>query len=268
MNEEKVKIILEAAIVSSSHPLSIDHMLRLFTEDEEVGRDLIRAALDSLQQDYQERGIELSEVASGFRIQVRSNIMQWLSRVSDERPARYSRAFLETLALVAYRQPITRGEIEDVRGVSVSSHIMKTLQEREWIKIVGHRDVPGKPAMFGTTKQFLDYFDLQKLDELPTLAELRDIDSIETELGFDSVQTDLSPDQDTDSGLQEIDEQGDEIVEVDIAELSTEHDDSKDVGTDDSVKYETDYDSSQESMPVSEDQLEPVDTEQKMPNSD
>jgi len=135
-----------------------------------------------LHAEFEGRGIELKEVASGFRIQVKHELAPWISRLWEERPARYSRALLETLALVAYRQPITRSEIEDVRGVTVSTHIMRTLQDRGWIRIVGHRDVPGHPEMFGTTKEFLDYFSLKSLDELPTLSQLRDIESINAEL--------------------------------------------------------------------------------------
>jgi segregation and condensation protein B len=136
----------------------------------------------ALREVYADRGVELAEVASCWRIQVSQAMEPWVSRLTDEKPARYSRALLETLALVAYRQPITRGEIEDIRGVSVSSSIMKTLQEREWVRVVGHRDVPGRPAMYGTTRQFLDYFNLKGLDDLPTLMELRDIDTINAEL--------------------------------------------------------------------------------------
>lgn len=182
MHEDQIKRIVEAAVLASSKPLSIDELLGLFEEREEITRGQIRQALDVLGQECAERGVELKEVASGFRYQVRTELSPWISRLWAERPSRYSRALLETLALVAYRQPITRGEIEDIRGVSVSTSIMKTLQEREWVKVVGHRDVPGKPAMYATTKQFLDYFDLKSLDELPTLAELRDIDSINAEL--------------------------------------------------------------------------------------
>jgi segregation and condensation protein B len=144
----------------------------------------MRKAVDALQKEFEGRGIELKEVASGFRIQVRKELASYIGRLWEERPARYSRALLETLALVAYRQPITRGEIEEVRGVTVSTHIIRTLQDRNWVRVVGHRDVPGHPEMFGTTKEFLDYFSLKSLDELPTLAQLRDIESINAELDF------------------------------------------------------------------------------------
>ena len=182
MSEQGIKHIVEAVLMAAGKPLNLDQILAVFGDGEKPERDELRAALAELQQDYAERGLELIEVASGYRIQVRQEMEPWVSRLTEDKPARYSRALLETLALVAYRQPITRGEIEDIRGVSVSTSIMKTLQEREWVRIVGHRDVPGRPAMYGTTKQFLDYFNLKGLDDLPTLMELRDIDTINAEL--------------------------------------------------------------------------------------
>jgi segregation and condensation protein B len=182
MSEQGIKHIVEAVLMAAGKPLSLDQILAVFGDGEKPERDALRAALAELQQDYAERGLELIEVASGYRIQVTQDMEPWVSRLTEDKPARYSRALLETLALVAYRQPITRGEIEDIRGVSVSTSIMKTLQEREWVRIVGHRDVPGRPAMYGTTKQFLDYFNLKGLDDLPTLMELRDIDTINAEL--------------------------------------------------------------------------------------
>jgi len=185
MSEKPLKNIIEGALLAAGHPLSIDQMLSLFLDSEQPGRDEIRQALDELSNDFTDRSIEIKQVASGYRIQVKEDYSEWVSRLWTERPSRYSRALLETLSLMAYRQPITRGEIEDIRGVSVSSSIIKTLQEREWVKVVGHRDVPGKPAMYATTKQFLDYFNLKSLDELPTLAELRDIDSINAELDLE-----------------------------------------------------------------------------------
>lgn len=182
MNEEHIKNVIEGALLAAGRPVPVDELLALFEDREQIDRAQVRAALQALDQDCQDRGVELKEVASGFRLQVKPRLSPWISRLWVERPSRYSRALLETLALIAYRQPITRGEIEDIRGVSVSTSIMKTLHEREWVRVVGHRDVPGKPAIYATTKQFLDYFNLKSLDELPTLAELRDIDSINAEL--------------------------------------------------------------------------------------
>jgi len=179
---KELKNIVEGALLAAGRPLTVDEILSLFADDDRPDRAEVKKALDALQAEFEGRGIELKEVASGYRIQVRRELAPWISRLWEERPARYSRALLETLALVAYRQPITRGEIEDVRGVTVSTHIMRTLQDRNWVRVVGHRDVPGHPEMFGTTKEFLDYFSLKSLDELPTLAQLRDIESINAEL--------------------------------------------------------------------------------------
>jgi len=185
MDTEQLKLVIEAILLAAGRPLTLDQLLALFEEQEKPERKLLRDAITALQADYAGRGIDLIEVGSGYRIQVRASMQSWVSRLWEEKPARYSRALLETLALIAYRQPITRGEIEEVRGVSVSSNIVKTLQEREWIQVVGHREVPGRPAMYGTTRHFLDYFSLKSLDELPSLAELRDLNDIGRELDLD-----------------------------------------------------------------------------------
>lgn len=183
MGPEQVRNIIEAALLAAERPLNMDAFLALFeTTEGRPGRDAIQEALDGLRRDYDERGIELAEVASGYRVQVRQAYARWIQRLWSERPVRYSRALLETLALIAYRQPITRGEIEDIRGVSVSSSIVRTLMEREWIHVVGHRDVPGRPAMYGTTRGFLDHFNLKSLGDLPSLAELQDLDDITRDL--------------------------------------------------------------------------------------
>ena len=180
-----LKSILEGVLMASDEPLNMADLAGIFADDEKPSNAEINNALHQLREDYSERGIELKEVASGFRIQVREDVNLWVSRLWEERPQRYSRALLETLALIAYRQPITRGDIEEVRGVSVRSTIIRTLQEREWIRVVGHRDVPGKPALFGTTKAFLDYFNLTSLDDLPSLAEIADMGSLEPELDLE-----------------------------------------------------------------------------------
>jgi len=179
---ENLKRIVEAALFAAGEPLSLDRLAKLFEEHELPARATLRQAIVELQAEYEPRGIELKEVASGFRFQVGREMSPWVSRLWEEKPQRYSRAFLETLALIAYRQPITRAEIEEVRGVSVSSNIIKSLSERGWVRVVGHRDVPGKPAIYATTRQFLDYFGLASLDELPPLSELKDIDKINEEL--------------------------------------------------------------------------------------
>ena len=183
MNPDMIKKVVEAALLAAGKPLKIDRIISLFAEsDIQPEKKDIREALDAISEDCKDRGVELREVASGFRMQVSEDMAPWISHLWEEKPQRYTRALLETLALIAYRQPVTRGEIEDVRGVAVSSNIIKSLTEREWIKVIGHRDVPGKPAMYGTTKEFLDYFSLKTLDELPTLAELRDFETINSEL--------------------------------------------------------------------------------------
>ncbi|WP_329743155.1 SMC-Scp complex subunit ScpB [Dyella sp. A6] len=176
MQIEQLKPIIEAALLAASQPLTLAQLGDLFNEEDAVARDDIARALEQLAQACEGRGVELREVASGFRYQVRQDLQPWISRMWTERPSRYSRALLETLALIAYRQPITRPEIEQIRGVVVSSNIIKTLEEREWIRVVGHRDVPGRPALFGTTRIFLDYFNLKSLDELPPLSEIRDME--------------------------------------------------------------------------------------------
>lgn len=172
--------------MAAGQPLSIDRLLALFEEADRPERKSIREAIEKIQADYADRGIMLNEVASGYRIQVRPAYGEWVSRLWQERPPRYSRALMETMALIAYRQPVTRGEIEEIRGVSVSANIIRTILERGWARVVGHRDVPGKPEMFGTTREFLDYFDLKSLDELPTLGEIQDFDNLNVELDLEA----------------------------------------------------------------------------------
>lgn len=182
MNSQHLKNIIEAALLAAGHPLTLEQLTALLAEGEQPTREELRTALDELRQDCAQRGIELKEVSSGYRFQVKEEFAPWVSRLWDERPTRYSRALLETLALMAYRQPITRAEIEDIRGVAVSSNIIKTLLEREWIRVVGHREVPGRPALYGTTRQFLDSFNLKSLNDLPPLAEIRNLDELSAEL--------------------------------------------------------------------------------------
>lgn len=192
MELEQLKRIVEAALLASSTPLSLPQLFLLFAENEQPSHEDLSRALEELARDTEGRGVELKEVASGFRYQVRADVNPWVSRLWTERQTRYSRAQLETLALIAYRQPITRGEIENIRGVAVSSNIIKTLEEREWIRTVGHRDVPGKPELFGTTRAFLDYFNLKSLDELPPLAEIRDLSDFDPQLGLAPVAVDAA----------------------------------------------------------------------------
>ena len=184
MNDQYTRNVIEAALLAAGRPLASDELVTLFDERDGSNADEVRAAIDALRSDYETRGLELVEVASGYRIQIRASVAQPVSRLWQERPTKYSRALLETLALVAYRQPITRGEIEQIRGVTVNPNIIKTLLERSWIRVVGHRDVPGKPELLGTTRDFLDYFSLQKLDDLPTLAQLKELEDLRVQLSL------------------------------------------------------------------------------------
>jgi len=180
--KKKLKPIVEALIFSSRKPLSIDNLKDALAVDFMPSRALLKDIISCLVLDYQDKGIELVEHAGNYRFQTRSDYSEWVQRLWEDKPQKYSRALLETLALIAYRQPITRGDIEEVRGVVVSSTIMKTLLERSWVKVIGHREVPGRPAIYATTKQFLAHFNLKTLEELPTLAEIRDIDLISKEV--------------------------------------------------------------------------------------
>ncbi len=191
MNHTEMKNIIEVVLMVSSRPLSIAAMRALFRKEgiPEPEISEVRSAIEALRQDYEQRGVELVEVAGGFRFQARNDYASWVNHLFVERPSRYSRALLETLAIIAYRQPVTRSEIEEIRGVSVGSNIIRTLRERDWIKHVGHRDVPGHPALFATTKSFLDYFNLKRLSDLPPLAGIRDIDSVGADL-FEGMEAD------------------------------------------------------------------------------
>ena len=185
MAPEQIKKIIEAALMAVDKPLTVVQLHNLFANEEEpVERSQVKEALVTLQSEYETRGVSIVEVASGFRVQIDQEVSPWISLLFEERPPRYTRALLETLALIAYRQPITRSEVEEVRGVSVSTNIIKTLLEREWVRVVGHKEVPGRPAMYATTKEFLDYFNLRRIDELPPLSELKDLDSIAKEAGL------------------------------------------------------------------------------------
>ena len=184
MQAEQLKRTLDAILLTAEKPLPIDKLVLYFRPEDTVNSQDIREALQALEEYTQGRGFELKKTASGYRYKTREAYKQWVSRHWEEKPKKYSRALLETLALIIYRQPITRAEIEDIRGVAVSSQIIKTLQEREWIRIIGHKEVPGRPAMFGTTRQFLDYFNLKSLNEMPPLADIQDIDKLYPELDF------------------------------------------------------------------------------------
>ena len=188
MEINQLKSIIQAALMASGRTLNVNDLLQLFQEEDEdqpqVNAAAIKTVIEQLQQDAQATCFDLKEIASGYCYQIRQDYSKWLSKLWEERPPRYSRALLETLVITAYRQPVTRADIEDIRGVAVSSSIMKTLLEREWLKVIGHRDLPGKPGIYGTTKAFLDYFNLKNLDELPTLEDIKNIDEIGKQLNM------------------------------------------------------------------------------------
>ena len=184
--DNKVKMIIEGLLLAAGRPLTLESIAAVFNDDERPENEELLAVLARIDEECGDRGFELTKVASGYRFQVKQELAEWVSKLWEERPPRYTRALLETLALIAYRQPITRGDIEEIRGVAVSSNIIRTLLDREWIRVVGQRDVPGRPSMFATTKQFLDYFNLESLQQLPALSEIRDMDGGAKDLGFEA----------------------------------------------------------------------------------
>ncbi len=190
MDAVEIKYFIEAALLAAGRPLNVDQIQKLFDGRMAPEKSEIRAAIAALTTEYEERGLTIAEVASGFRVQIKAAMAERLHKLWEERPPRYSRALFETLALIAYRQPITRGEIEEIRGVSVSPNITRSLLERDWIRVVGHRDVPGRPEMLGTTRAFLDYFGLKKLEDLPPLADLSDWESLRVQLNLPEVEED------------------------------------------------------------------------------
>ena len=230
---KQLQLILEAALLAAGQPLSLVQLAALFSDEERPPAGEISRILEQLKNDCSDRGVELIKVASGYRLQVRQDLNQWVSRLWTERPKRYSRALLETMALIAYRQPITRGEIEAVRGVSVRTNIIRTLQERDWIRVVGHRDVPGKPALFGTTRVFLDSFNLQNLDDLPTLAEIRDMETLEPELQLEAAP----PAADVRHPDDEVDDDIDDEIDDDMDDELPQQEDA--VKDEESVAEET-----------------------------
>tara|TARA_R110000824_G_scaffold52692_4_gene146243 strand:+ start:175533 stop:176384 length:852 start_codon:yes stop_codon:yes gene_type:complete len=184
-DEEKIKQIIEGLLLAAGKPMSLDKIAEVFTQQERPEREVLKRVLQEIEKGCEGHGYELKLVASGYRFQVRKELSDWIGRLWEEKPQRYSRALLETLAIIAYRQPITRGDIEKIRGVAVSSSIIRTLLDRDWVRVVGHRDVPGRPAMYASTREFLDYFNLQNLDELPALTEIRDIEDPNQNLTLD-----------------------------------------------------------------------------------
>ena len=183
--DNKVKMIIEGLLLAASRPLNLSEIAQVFDEDERPDKKELKKIIEVIEADCSDRGFELQEVASGYRFQVKQELSSWVGKLWDERPPRYTRALLEILALIVYKQPITRGDIEEIRGVSVSPNIIRTLIDREWVRVVGHRDVPGRPAMFATTKTFLDYFNLKSLQDLPPLSEIKELDNSDSELSLD-----------------------------------------------------------------------------------
>ena len=241
MDLDKIKSILEAALMAADEPLSTDRLVKLFKRGEvplDELREAVKEALTVLEEECAGRGYELRRVASGYRYQVRQEYSEWVSRLWEEKPPRYSRALMETLALIVYKQPVTRGDVEQVRGVAVSQNILRTLLERGWIRVVGTRDVPGKPAMYGTTKAFLDYFNLKSLGELPPLDQIRDMLGEEPALDDD--------DQPEQKALPELDENGDPIVAEANPGLEDadgmEADDAQDDEADDALEVRVEVD--------------------------
>ncbi len=214
METEQLKFIVEAALLAAARPLDLATLQGLFGDEHPPERDDLRAAIVALQADYENRGITVQEVASGFRIQLRTSMSAWVSHLWEERAPRYSRALMETLSIIAYRQPVTRGDIEEIRGVGVTTNIMRTLLERNWIRVVGFRDVPGKPAIYGTTKDFLDYFGLKRLDELPPLADLKDLESL-------TAQLDLGDSEVLPGSLAELTGDAEDMDDAESDELAT-----------------------------------------------
>lgn len=222
---ENLRQIVEAALFAFGEPMTVDKLLQLFPELERPEADQVREVIKQLEEEYADKGVELVKIASGYRFQARAKYSPWLQRLWEKRPPKYTRALLETIALIAYNQPITRGEIEQVRGVAVSTNIIKTLMDREWIKVVGQKEVPGRPALFGTTKEFLDYFNLKHVNALPPLEELLSIEEIEKrvneELGFEPVKKDEEAEAETVNEAEEAEQDAPafEMVEEEIAEI-------------------------------------------------
>lgn len=258
LETEKVKNIIEAALFSAEKPLSLDQISALFHLDEQPERAVIKDILNELQEEYSVRGIELKLVSSGYRFQAQQQYSEWVSRLWEEKAPRYTRALLETLALIAYRQPITRAEIEDIRGVGVSTNIMRTLQEREWVKIVGHRDVPGRPALYATTRGFLDYFNMKSMDDLPTLAEVRSLEQINGELDLEEggkKDADVSDTTNDANAVSEPESEGMELDESDsaVSNSTTEATDTEHENADNDIQINGENDAGNEQSAVSED---------------
>jgi segregation and condensation protein B len=236
---DRLKRIIEGALLAAGKPMTVIQLEGLFEEDEiRPARDQIKAALEDIANELKGRGFELLQVASGYRFQVCDDLAPWIGRLWEEKPQKYSRALLETLALIAYRQPITRGDIEEIRGVAVSSNIIRTLMDRDWVRVVGHREVPGRPAMYATTKIFLDYFNLKSLDQLPPLAEIQDLDNLTAELGLEVVD-DVSEKEILENSQQQTDSNVNDEASLD--EQAVETASSREADNESSSLFSEDY---------------------------
>jgi len=247
MDRDEIKRIIEIGIFASTDPISITRLKNFFPDNDELTKQEIKAIIAEIAADYADRGIELKEVASGFRFQIRQQYADYVRQLWQEKPPRYTRATLETLALIAYRQPITRGEIEDIRGVSVSSQTVRALIDRDWVRVVGHRDVPGHPSLLATTKEFLDYFNLKSLEELPTLQELQNIDELAARLNIqlpepvnseEKVESGNDGDESNEEAVNEADEVSVEEVVNEVEELVEEVSEENLVETEEQVEEE------------------------------
>jgi segregation and condensation protein B len=262
MTPEKLQSIIEAALMIAGHPLTITALQNIFPEEERPSSSDIKAVLTSLREQYQDRGFELHEVASGYRLQAKSELSPWLSKLWEERAPRYSRAFMETLAIIAYKQPVTRAEIEEIRGVTVSGNIIKTLQEREWIRTIGQLEVPGRPSIYGTTKEFLDYFNLKSLKELPTLAEFKNLEAQDAQLQVQLAleNSNIGPDnsevipEEREAILQEQDASEPQVAALyDVNQVSAEENASEETTQEENVAVEaTEVAESEESEAITE----------------
>jgi len=256
IDKEQLKKIIESALMAHGQPLTIEKLQTLFSGDHLLdskvettvpNKNEILTALESISESCSDRGFELKKVSSGWRFQVRAEMAPWVNKLWEEKPQKYSRALLETLSIIAYRQPITRGDIEEVRGVAVSSHIIKTLSEREWVKVVGHRDVPGRPSLFATTKQFLDYFNLESLEDLPSLRELADIDSLTPELDLEPSNTKGTGDEAGDAKEQKEDAQEIAVTDALTTEANNAEDENIDANEPDAKNSDSEASSMKES---------------------
>ncbi len=275
MNDlEKIRQIIEGLLLASGKPLTLDKIAELFTKEELPDREVLKTALEEIEKSCEGRGFELKKVASGYRFQVRQELSDWIGRLWEEKPQRYSRALLETIAIIAYRQPITRGDIEKIRSVAVSSSTVRTLLERNWVRVVGHRDVPGRPAMYASTREFLDYFNLQNLNELPALTDIRDMEGLNQELTLDDEKPEGKVLEFT-SGVED----GDDMVVADEEELvaaaigtrsideilgiKQETKDDQDELIEESDEIESDEESAEVEEAEEDESEEPVDTDNK-----